>query len=272
MPSMSPRMPEVRTRKDPDSGFEVNVHDGEYMIRVRPHVNGYQVGLASKSDVADQTFLRTYERNEHYRDYLKQSYPAIDVDEIFEMFDEHFDDEEYRIVDVRSGIRGVGGTGAHIDVETGRTVPALIGERDYRDDVWESSGKVCFTIWPNENYVEVNDTESGKKIATYWPTCDLDEIRNEEKDDHERERGPTCVPGVHRPIKPGDTVDDGPVVHTRYDCPHLKKLKHAEFIPPGEDPPLLHARGLCELPLRWCHWCSFCYPTPEELSDRYAPG
>jgi len=53
MPSKRPRTPEVEVTEDPESGFTVNTYDGEHLIRVQPHDNGYQLSLASKTGMGD---------------------------------------------------------------------------------------------------------------------------------------------------------------------------------------------------------------------------
>lgn len=270
MPSLSRRKPEVVSREDELNGFLVNIYDGEFLIQVHPHENGYQLNLASKSGLGDRAFLRTFERNEDIKNLIERQYEAIDSEAVFETIDEHFEDDiEYRVINVKSGIKGVGGQGANIYVETGETVPTLVDERDYRNDRWKADAKYRFTVWPNEDYIEVHDSSSGERIADYWPNSYLDYIRNEEKDDHERERGPTSVPGVHRPISGGDAVDDGPVVHTRHDCAHFEQLEEVEYVPADVDPASLPAGEVGELPLRWCLSCRYKFPTPEELRERY---
>ena len=47
MPSKHPRISEVEISEDPDSGLVANIYDGEYLIQVHPHENGYQLSLAS---------------------------------------------------------------------------------------------------------------------------------------------------------------------------------------------------------------------------------
>ena len=91
MPSKRPRTPEVEVAEDPESGFIVNIYDGEHLIQVRPHDNGYQLSLASKTGMGDAGYLRTYDRQEWYRRRLETEYEGIDVDAVFEVLDEHFD-------------------------------------------------------------------------------------------------------------------------------------------------------------------------------------
>lgn len=57
MPSKQPRTPEVEVSEDSDSGFKASIYDGEYLIQVRPHENGYQLSLASKTGMGDAAFL-----------------------------------------------------------------------------------------------------------------------------------------------------------------------------------------------------------------------
>lgn len=77
-------------------------------------------------------------------------------------------------------------------------------------------------IWPTDDlWIEVQDPDSGDRIADYRPNSLLEDIRNEEKDEHERERGPTSVPGVHAAVT-SSTLDNAPVVQTHIDCAHLE--------------------------------------------------
>ena len=101
MPSKRPRTPEVEVSEDSDSGFIANIYDGEYLIQVQPHENGYQLSLASKTGMGDAAFLRTYGREERFRELLETEFEAIDADAVFEVLEEHFDDEEYRIVNIK---------------------------------------------------------------------------------------------------------------------------------------------------------------------------
>lgn len=269
MPTNEPRTPEVEVVEDSESGFVANVYDGEHLIQVRPHENGYRPSLASKSGMGDAAFLRTYDREEQFRRLLETDYEAIDVDAVFDVINEHFDeDEEYRIVNIKDGPKHFADRGAHLYVETGETIPTLTGARDYRDDRWSADGTYRFTVWPiNDIWIEVSDADSGDRIADYRPHSFLEDIRNEEKDDHDRERGPTSVPGVHAPITSG-TLNGAPVIHTHIDCAHLSQLKETRFNPADEKPPQLPAG---ELPLRWCSTCSHREPTSDEIRRRYGP-
>ncbi|MDR5674292.1 hypothetical protein RH858_14275, partial [Halalkaliarchaeum sp. AArc-GB] len=74
MPSEQPRTPEVKVSEDSDSGFKVNIYDGEYLIQVRPDENGYQLSLASKTGMGDAAFLRTYGREERFRELLETKF------------------------------------------------------------------------------------------------------------------------------------------------------------------------------------------------------
>ena len=271
MPSKRPRTPEVEVAEDPESSFIVNIYDGEHLIQVRPHDNGYQLSLASKTGMGDAGYLRTYDRQEWYRRRLETEYEGIDADAVFEVLDEHFDDEEYRIVNLKDGPKTFADRGAHLYVETGETIPTLTGERDYRDDQWAKDTTYRLTIWPTHDlWIEVRDADSGDLIDDYRPHSLLEDVQNEEKDDHNRERGPTSVPGVHTPMVSG-TLDDAPVVHTHIDCTHLAQLKETRFNPASEKPPQLPASELGELPLRWCSSCKHREPTPEEIRQQYGP-
>jgi hypothetical protein len=46
MPSNQPRTPEIEVLEDDKSGFIANIYDGEHMIQIKPHENGYQLSLA----------------------------------------------------------------------------------------------------------------------------------------------------------------------------------------------------------------------------------
>lgn len=271
MPSTRPRTPEVRTAPDGESGFHVNVYDGEYLIQIRPHENGYQLSLASKGGLGDRAFLRTYERNDQYRHLVEQITGGTETDLIFDTIEEHFEDDNYHIVNAKPSIKGFGTQGVDIYVETGQRVPNPVGDREYRNDRWRTEDEYRVRVWPNVEWIEIQDRDTGKLIDEYWPKSYLADIREEVKDDHERERGPTCVPGVYAPIAGGDTVDNGPVIHTRIHCSHLEQLNQAVFNPAGEDPPSVPAGEFGELPLRWCLWCKWGEPTPDEIRDKYGP-
>lgn len=269
MPSKRPRTPEVEVSEDPDSGFIANIYDGEYLIQVQPHENGYQLSLASKTGMGDAAFLRTYGREERFRELLETEFEAIDADAVFEVLEEHFDDEEYRIVNIKKSIKTFHGRGADLYVETGETVPTLTGNRDYRDDQWSKEQRYRVRIWPTDDlWIEVQDPDSGDRIADYRPFSHLEDIRNEEKDDHERERGPTSVPGVHAPVG-SPKLANAPVVHTHIDCSHLAQLETTQFNPAGEKPPEVPAEEFGELPLRWCSTCQYREPTPDGIRREY---
>jgi hypothetical protein len=269
MPSDQPRTPEVEVAEDPEAGFIANIYDGEYLIRVQPHENGYQLGLASKTGIGDAAFLRTYGREERFRELLETEFEAIDAGVVFEVLDEHFADEEYRIVNLKEEIKTFPGRGADLYVETGETVPTLTGDRDYRDDQWAKEETYLVRVWPTDDlWIEVKDCDSGDRIADYRPFSHLEDIRNEEKDDHDRERGPTSVPSVHAPVV-SLKLANAPVVHTHIDCSHLAKLNTMQFNPAGEKPPKVPAEGFGELPLRWCSTCQYREPTPDEIRREY---
>lgn len=271
MPSTRPRKPEIQVTEDEESGFIAKIFDGEYLIEVRPHDNGYQLSLASKNGMGDSGYLRTYDREERFRMLLETKFEAIDADAVFEVLEEHFQDEEYRIVNLKNGPNTIGRRGAHLYVETGETLPTLTETRDYRNDRWSKENTYRLRIWPSHDlWIEVEDTDSGERVAEYWPNSHLEDIRNEEKDDHERERGPTSVPGVHAPVT-SNTLTDAPVVHTRSSCSHLERLEETEFVPAGEKPPKVQAGEFGELPLRWCLSCQYTYPTPDEIREQYSP-
>lgn len=271
MPSNSPRTPEIEVSKDTESGFIANIYDGEYLIQVRPHENGYQLSLASKTGMGDVAFLRTYGREERFRELLETEFEAIDEAAVFEVLEEHFNEEEYRIVNLKEGIKTFRGRGADLYVETGETIPTLTGNRDYRDDRWSKEKTYRLRIWPNDDlWIEVRDGDSGELVADYRPHSLLEDIRNEEKDGHDRERGPTSVPGVHTPVG-SPSLDNAPVVHTHADCAHLEQLKKAEFNPADEEPPKVPAEGFGELPLRWCSMCRYREPTPDKIRQQYGP-
>jgi len=150
-------------------------------------------------------------------------------------------------------------------------VSTLAGERDYRDDQWVNEDTYRLRIWPTDDqWTEVQDPDSGDRIADYRPNSLLEDIRSEEKDEHERERAPTSVPGVHAPVTAG-TLGDAPVVHTHIDCTHLDQLTDARFNPAGEKPPKVSTEGFGELPLRWCLTCTHREPTPEQIKEQYGP-
>lgn len=267
---MRPRKPEVSVTKDNEQGFRVNIYDGEYMIQVRPHENGYHLDLGSKSGAGSRAFLRTFERNDDYLRLIEEQFDGLEADAIFETLETHFNEETgYRIVKVRPSIKGAGGQGVDLYVETGESVSTLVDNRDYRSDRWRTEDEYHIRVWPKTEYIEIRTENGGELIEDYWPNSYLDDIRREEKDDHERDRGPTSVPGVHGPISASDTVDSGPVIHTHVDCAHLKQLKETRFNPVGEDPPLLPAGEHGELPLRWCLSCRYREPTPDKIRDRY---
>jgi len=271
MPSKQPRTPEIEVTED-DSGFKAEIYDGEYLIQIQPHENGYQLSLASKTGMGDTAFLRTYEREERFRELLQSQFEAIDAAAVFEVLEEHFDEEEYRIVNLKKSVKTFHGRGADLYVETGETVPTLTDERDYRDDQWSPDTTYRLRIWPSNNlWVEVQDTDTGNRIADYWPNSLLEDIRNEEKDDHDRERGPTAVPSVHAPVG-APKLDDAPVVHTHIDCSHLQQLSSTRFNPGGEKPPKVPAGEFGELPLRWCSTCRHREPTPEAIRKQYGPN
>jgi hypothetical protein len=269
MVSKQPRTPEVEVSEDEDSGFKANIYDGEYLIQVRPHENGYQLSLASKTGMGDAAFLRTYGREERFRELLKTKFEAIDSDAVFEVLEEHFDEEEYRIVNLKESVKTFHGRGADLYVETGETIPTLTDDRDYRDDQWSKDNTYRLRIWPsNDLWIEIQDTDSGERVADYWPNSLLEDIRNEEKDDHGRERGPTSVPGVHAPVG-SPKLENAPVVHTHIDCSHLGQLGDTRFNPEGEKPPKVPAGEFGELPLRWCSTCRHREPTPDEIRQQY---
>lgn len=271
MPSTQPRTPEVEVAADTESGFLANIYDGEYLIQVRPHENGYQLSLASKTGLGDAAFLRTYGREERFRQLLETQFDAIDEEAVFEVLDEHFAEKEYRIVNLKEGIKHFTGRGAYLYVETGETIPTLTENRDYRDDQWSKDATYRLTIWPTDDqWTEIEDAETGEHIADYRPNSLREEIRNEEKDDHDRERGPTSVPGVHGPVTT-NKLADAPVVHTHINCAHLDQLQNTCFNPAGEDPPSVHAGKYGELPLRWCFRCSWREPTPDEIREQFGP-
>lgn len=271
MPSERPRTPQVEVSEDFESGFVANIYDCEYLIQIQPHENGYQLSLASKTGMGDAAFLRTYGREERFRRVLETEHDAIDADAVFEVLEEHFSDTGYRIVKLKKGVKHFRGRGAYLYVETGETIPRLTDERDYRDDQWSKEDTYRLAVWPtNDLYIEIEDTESGDRIADYRPKSYLEDIHQEEKDEHDRERGPTSVPGVHAPVE-SNSLDDAPVVHTRADCPHLEQLQETRFNPADEKPPSVPTEGLGELPLRWCLMCSRTEPTPEELRQQYRP-
>ena len=272
MPSKQPRTPEVEVSEDSDSGFKASIYDGEYLIQVRPHENGYQLSLASKTGMGDAAFLRTYGQEERFRELLKIKFEAIDSDAVFEVLEEHFGEEEYRIVNLKESVKTFHGRGADLYVETGKTIPTLTDDRDYRDDQWSKDKTYRLRIWPADDvWIEVKDTDSGERVADYWPTSLLEDIRNEEKDDHDRERGPTSVLGVHAPVG-SPKLENAPVVHTHIDCSHLAQLEHTRFNPEGEKPPKVPAGEFGELPLRWCSTCRHREPTPGEIRQQYEPS
>lgn len=271
MPSDRPRTPEVEVSEHAESGFLVNVYDGEYLIQLRPHENGYRVDLASKTGLGDAAFLRTYSRDERFRRLLERDFDAIDAEAVFEVLNDHFEEDEYRIAKLKKGIKHYRGRGVYLYVETGETIPTLTDKRDYRDDRWSSESTYRLHVWPTDDqYTEVEDPESGETLEVYRPHSHLEDIRNEETDDHDRDRGPTSVPGVHAPVTQSK-IENAPVVHTDIHCPHLDQLQDTVFKPAGEDPPPVAAEGSGELPLRWCLMCAHRFPTPEKLRDRYGP-
>ena len=147
MSSNTPREPEIEVSEDDESGFVANIYDGEYLIQVRPHEDGYRLSLASKEGMGDAAFLRTYGREERFRRMLETEFDAIDEEAVFEVLEEHFADEEYRIVNLEKSIKHFAGRGADLYVETRETVPALTGERNYRDDQWVKEDTYRLRIW-----------------------------------------------------------------------------------------------------------------------------
>jgi len=269
MPSDHPRTPEVEVSKDAESGFDANIYDGEYLIQIKPHENGYQLSLASKNGMGDAAFLRTYGREERFRELLESEFRGIDEEVVFEVLEEHFDDTEYRIVNLKEGVKTFADPGADLYVETGETIPTLTENRDYRDDQWVKDKTYKLRIWPTEDlWIQVLDDESGDEVADYRPMSLLEDIRNEESDEHDRHRGPTSVPGVHGPVV-SQRLENAPVVHTHVECTHLDTLRQTEFVPAGEEPPNVPADGYGELPLRWCFTCRYREPTPKELRQKY---
>lgn len=221
--------------------------------------------------MGDAGFLRTYGREERFRRLLETESEAIDEDAVFEVLEEHFDEMEYRIVDLKEGITTFPGSGADLYVETGKKIPTLTDNRDYRDDQWSKEETYLVRVWPTQDlWIEVKDTESGERVADYRPRSLLEDIRNEEKDEHDRERGPTSVPGVHAPVG-SLSIDNAPVVHTHIECAHLDQLENTEFNPVDEDPPTVPAGGFGELPLRWCSTCRHREPTPDKIHQQYGP-
>lgn len=120
MPSKTPREPEVEVSKDNQSGFIANIYDGEYLIQVRPHENGYRLSLASKDGMGDAAFLRTYRREERFRLMLETEFDAIDEEAVFEVLEEHFADEEYWIVNLKKSIKHFPGRGQTSTSRRGR--------------------------------------------------------------------------------------------------------------------------------------------------------
>lgn len=270
MPSKTPRTPEVKIIEDDESGFVANIYDGEYLIQVRPNENGYQLNLSSKNGIGDAGFLRTG-REERFRRLLEAEFDAIDEGAVFSVLEEHFEEEEYRIVDLREGIKHPAGRGAYLYVETGETVPTPVDEQGYRDDQWSKKTTYRLTIWPtSDQWIEIEDIDSGDRIADYRPNSLLEAIRNEDKDGYGRERGPTSVPSVHAPVV-SRSLDDAPVVHTHIDCAHLAQLEEPQFNPAGKKPPVVSAVDFGELPLRWCSTCAHREPTPDEISRQFGP-
>lgn len=271
MPSTRPRTPEFEVSEDVESGFVANIFDGEYLIQIRPEENGYHVSLGSKSGLGDAAFLRTYSREERFRNVLETEFPAIEADTVFEVLEEHFANEEYRITNLKKGVKHFAGRGVYLYVETGETIPTLANTRDYRDDQWSTEATYRILVWPTDDqYTEITDPDSGNLIAEYRPNSLLEDIRNEESDGHDRKHGPISVPGVHAPVVTS-RLENAPVVHTRVDCPHLEQLTATRYCPAGEAPPEVPADGFGELPLRWCHHCTNCFPTPEKLRQQYGP-
>lgn len=249
----------------------MKIYDGEHLIQVQPHENGYALSLSSKSGLGDAAFLRTYGREERFREILETEFEAIDSEVVFEVLEEHFEDQEYRIVNLKKSIKTFHGRGADLIVETGEKIPTLTDDEEYRNDKWSEENTYRLRIWPSTDlWIEVYDTDSGECVADYRPNSLLEDIRNEEKDDHDRERGPTCVPGVHAPVA-SSRLDNAPVVHTRYDCSHLDQLKNTQYNPADEMPPKVPAGAFGELPLRWCSLCQYQEPTPDEIHQQYGP-
>jgi len=111
--------------------------------------------LASKTGIGDAAFLRTYGREERFRELLKTKFEAIDSDAVFEVLEEHFDEEEYRIVNLKESVKTFHGRGADLYVETGETIPTLTDDRDYRDDQWSKDNTYRLRIWPsNDLWIE----------------------------------------------------------------------------------------------------------------------
>lgn len=74
MRSDQPRTPEVEVTENPKPGFIANIYDGEYLIQVQPHENGYQLNLAAKTGMGDAAFLRTYGREERFWELLETKF------------------------------------------------------------------------------------------------------------------------------------------------------------------------------------------------------
>jgi len=120
MPSNTSREPEVEISEDDESGFVVNIYDGEYLIQVRPHENGYRLSLASKEGMGDTAFLRTYGRKEGFRQMFETEFDAIDEEAVFEILGEHFADREYRTINLKKSIKHFTGWGARSLRRNGR--------------------------------------------------------------------------------------------------------------------------------------------------------
>lgn len=144
-------MPEVKISEDEDSGFKANIYDGEYLIQVRPHENGYQLSLASKTGMGDAAFLRTYGREERFRELLRTKFEAIDSNAVFGVLEEHFEEAEYRIVNLKQSVKTFRGRGADLYVETAKMIPTLTDDRDYRDDQWSKDKSYRLRIWPTND-------------------------------------------------------------------------------------------------------------------------
>lgn len=271
MPSRQPRTPEVEVSESDESGFVAAIRDGDHLVQVRPHENGYQVSLAAPEGRGDAAFLGTYTRAERFRRTLERSFAAVDADAVFDVLDDHFGDAEYRIASLTEGMARPAGRGAQLRVETGEPSPASADDGEERDDEGPADATFRVDVWPTaDQYTEVRERDDGEPVAKYWPNSHPDSVRNGEQDDHERERAPTSVPGVHAPVDSG-TLAKAPVVHTAVHCPHLTQLQRTQFTPAGEEPPSVPADGSGELPLRWCSSCADRFPTPAEIREQYGP-
>jgi len=106
MPSKQPRTPEVEISEDSDSGFKVNIYDGEYpnpgsTARERLSTQFGIENWGGRCGVPPNVWAEKSGSG----NLLKTKFEAIDSDAVFEVLEEHFDEEEYRIVNLKESVK-----------------------------------------------------------------------------------------------------------------------------------------------------------------------